>query len=158
MSSPAACAAVGNAYAYRLAALRHSILDAVSPEDIRDIFVALVVKAKTGQADAGKLVLQYVFGKPPAMQDLERIHADDQVLLQMVPPPPQGTTAHKSNPAPTANGGTGAPARTGSVSDGLAAPGTGGQPPRAANPPSANGDNRPRVPVGDTAAMPRVSG
>jgi hypothetical protein len=54
----------GNPHVRRIAAMRQAILAAVSPEDVRDILLALVALAKEGDREAAKFVLQYTLGKP----------------------------------------------------------------------------------------------
>jgi hypothetical protein len=56
----------GNPYARLVAALRKAAIEAVTPEDIRDIINALKEKAKTGDLAAAKLLLSYTLGKPAA--------------------------------------------------------------------------------------------
>jgi hypothetical protein len=54
----------GNPYARRTAALRHAILDVVTPEEIRALAGRLLELAREGDLAAAKLVLSYAIGKP----------------------------------------------------------------------------------------------
>ena len=61
----------GNAVAERRRLLRQAALAAVSPETVRDILAAVVVRALTGDMAAAKLVLNYVVGKSETMPDTD---------------------------------------------------------------------------------------
>jgi hypothetical protein len=54
----------GNPYARRTAALRHAILDVVTPDEIRALAGRLLELAKEGDLAAAKLVMSYAVGKP----------------------------------------------------------------------------------------------
>jgi hypothetical protein len=54
----------GNPYARRTAALRHAILDVVTPDEIRALAGRLLELAREGDLAAAKLVLSYAVGKP----------------------------------------------------------------------------------------------
>jgi hypothetical protein len=54
----------GNPFGPRFAALRYAAYDVVTPENMRDIISALVLRALTGDVVAIKLVLAYALGKP----------------------------------------------------------------------------------------------
>jgi hypothetical protein len=56
----------GNPYGQRVALLRGAFLDALQPEDIRAVALALLLKAQSGDLTAAKLLLQYSLGKPIA--------------------------------------------------------------------------------------------
>jgi hypothetical protein len=81
----------GNPNVRRIAAMRQAILEAVSPEDVRDIMIALVAQAKEGDREAAKIVLQYTLGKPGAWDE-----AADGVNGE-----PQAPAAPKVREAPT---------------------------------------------------------
>jgi hypothetical protein len=94
----------GNPHARRIAAMRQAILAAVSPEDVRDIMLALVAQAKEGNREAAKIVLQYTLGKPgswdPATDlgdvDLPAPAAPPRVDAPVAAPP----AANTARPAP----------------------------------------------------------
>jgi len=56
----------GNPFAHRVADLRAAFLDALTPEDMRAVALALLLKARSGDLTAAKLLLQYSLGKPVA--------------------------------------------------------------------------------------------
>lgn len=53
----------GNSRHRRVAQLRAAMLDAVTPEDVRAVLVALVAKAKRGDVAATRVLLDRLFGK-----------------------------------------------------------------------------------------------
>jgi hypothetical protein len=63
----------GNLSARRSAALRQAALDGVTPQSVRDILSALVVRAITGDVAAAKVVLAHAIGKPAAAPDCDEI-------------------------------------------------------------------------------------
>ena len=63
----------GNPFARRGALLRQAALGAVSPETVRDILAALVVRALTGDLGAAKLIFNFALGKSEAEPELEDI-------------------------------------------------------------------------------------
>jgi hypothetical protein len=67
------CGGPGNPYARQVAALRKAAIEAVTPDDIRDIINALKQKAKSGDLAAAKLLLSYSIGKPQAAPDPDRL-------------------------------------------------------------------------------------
>jgi hypothetical protein len=54
----------GNPYPRQVAALRNSILQAVTPKDIEEIIKAQIAQAKQGDTVAAKFVLERVLGRP----------------------------------------------------------------------------------------------
>ena len=54
----------GNPYPRQVAALRNSILQAVTPKDIEEIIKAQIAEAKQGDTVAAKFVLERVLGRP----------------------------------------------------------------------------------------------
>jgi hypothetical protein len=56
----------GNPFARRVATLHGAFLDALTPQDMRSIALALLLKAQSGDIAAAKLLLQYSLGKPIA--------------------------------------------------------------------------------------------
>lgn len=57
----------GNPTLMRIAKLRSEIQQAVTPAEIRAVFRRLLTKAKAGDVESAKLVLNYAVGKPIAM-------------------------------------------------------------------------------------------
>jgi hypothetical protein len=82
----------GNPNVRRIAAMRQAVFEAVSPEDVREIMVALVAQAKEGDREAAKVVLQYTLGKPgtwdPATNGMpgEADGAANRVAIAVTPP------------------------------------------------------------------------
>ena len=62
----------GNPFARQVAALRRTLLEAVTPEKLTAIINALVAKAEAGDVPAAKLVLSYTVGRPAAAPDPDR--------------------------------------------------------------------------------------
>jgi hypothetical protein len=56
----------GNPFGPRVALLRLAFLNAITPEDVKTVVQALILKASTGDMSAAKLLLQYSLGKPVA--------------------------------------------------------------------------------------------
>src|SRR5262245_47255102 len=54
----------GNPFARQVAALRSALVNKVTLEDIEDIVIILLLKAKQGDLAAVKLLFTYVLGKP----------------------------------------------------------------------------------------------
>ena len=54
----------GNPYPRQVAALRNSILQAVTPKDIEEIIKAQIAQAKQGDTVAAKFILERVLGRP----------------------------------------------------------------------------------------------
>ena len=52
---------------------RTALVEAITPEDVRDIMAALVLKAKSGDIAAARLVLERIFGRVTDTETLERI-------------------------------------------------------------------------------------
>jgi hypothetical protein len=63
----------GNPFGPRFAALRYAACDVVTPQNMRDILSALVLRALTGDVVAAKLVLAYALGKPDVGLDADEI-------------------------------------------------------------------------------------
>src|SRR5262249_33190998 len=90
----------GNPFARKCAALRKALLDAVSEEDIMDMARVLVLRAKTGDKEAVKLLWQYVIGKPTAPKDPDRMDIEEWRWLQdMRVPDREFTETPESVPA-----------------------------------------------------------
>jgi len=63
----------GNPLAAHVAALRRALLDAVSPQALKDVVKALLSAAKAGDVGAAKLLLTYTLGRPQEPDLLERL-------------------------------------------------------------------------------------
>ena len=75
----------GNPYTKQIAALRQALLDAVRPEDLREIVDSLVRQAKAGDVQAAREVLLRALGRPLEADLLERIEALEQRLAATPP-------------------------------------------------------------------------
>jgi hypothetical protein len=69
--------APGNPFARRVAELRWALVEGVTPQDVRDIGVALALRAQGGNIQAAKLLLQYTLGKPTEEPHPDRIDRDE---------------------------------------------------------------------------------
>jgi hypothetical protein len=74
----------GNPFARKVAALRKTLLDCVSEQDLKDMAEALKLKARQGDTAAIKLLLQYSVGKPESPKDPDRMDADEWQRLQQL--------------------------------------------------------------------------
>src|SRR3954447_22893462 len=72
----------GNPFARKVAALRKTLLDSVSDQDLKDVIEALKLRARQGDTAAIKLLLQYCVGKPESPKDPDRMDADEWRRLQ----------------------------------------------------------------------------
>ncbi len=54
----------GNPFSRQVAQLRSALIQAATPEDMKDIAQAMILEAKAGNVSAAKLLFQYLFGKP----------------------------------------------------------------------------------------------
>jgi hypothetical protein len=72
----------GNPFARKVAALRKTLLDSVSEQDLKDMVEALKLKARQGDTSAIKLLLQYCVGKPESPKDPDRMDADEWQRLR----------------------------------------------------------------------------
>ena len=70
---PGNTCAVGNPHARRVAVLRSVLVDAVAPEDLRELGKKLLEYAKAGDLDAARLLPSYVIGKPAEFEDPDRV-------------------------------------------------------------------------------------
>jgi hypothetical protein len=74
----------GNPFARKVAALRKTLLDCVSEQDLKDMVEAVKLKARQGDMAAIKLLWQYCVGKADFPKDPDRMDADEwQRLRQM---------------------------------------------------------------------------
>ena len=76
-------AARGNPHARRVARLRTALLRAVTPQDIKEVAVTLVAKAKDGDVAAVRELLQRLLGPPVGLDVLERLDAMERLLAGM---------------------------------------------------------------------------
>jgi hypothetical protein len=72
----------GNPFARQTAQLRKVLLEVVTPEEMRQVAVTLVLLAKTGKLEAIKLLFHYVLGKPGAAVDPDRLEVEEWKLAQ----------------------------------------------------------------------------
>lgn len=63
----------GNPYARQIAELRASLLDGITPADMRAVAEALVAKARDGDVRAIKELLDRTLGKPQEADLIERL-------------------------------------------------------------------------------------
>jgi hypothetical protein len=72
----------GNPFARQTAELRKALLEVVTPEEMRQVAFTLLLRAKTGNLAAIKLLLQYVIGKPAEGVDPDRLEVEEWRLAQ----------------------------------------------------------------------------
>jgi hypothetical protein len=72
----------GNPFARKVAALRKTLLDSVSEQDLADMIEQLKLKARQGDVAAIKLLLQYCVGKPESPKDPDRMDVDEWQRLR----------------------------------------------------------------------------
>ena len=73
----------GNPFAARVGRLRAALIDAVAPDDVRQVVQRLVAKAKAGDIAAAKVLFERVLGRPLQADIIERIEAlEEQVRGQ----------------------------------------------------------------------------
>lgn len=70
----------GNPYARRVGRLRSALLDAVTPEDLREVAAALVREAKGGSVPAAREIIDRLLGPPVAADIIERLEALERLL------------------------------------------------------------------------------
>jgi hypothetical protein len=58
-------------------------LKAVSPDDLRDVIIALLTAAKGGDVAAARELLQRLLGPPESLDLLNRLHVLEQQLAQL---------------------------------------------------------------------------
>jgi hypothetical protein len=75
----------GNPHYRRLAANRTAFLEAVGPEQVRQLAGRLLAQALAGDVDAARLVLAYGLGRPPAAVDPDGADRDAWQRLQGAP-------------------------------------------------------------------------
>ena len=72
----------GNPFARRVAQMRQALLQAVSDEDLQELVQALLLRAKSGDVAAARLVLSYTVGKPAATQEPDRMDVQEVQLYK----------------------------------------------------------------------------
>ena len=72
----------GNPFARQTAQLRQTLLEVVTPEELRQVAFALLLRAKAGNLTATRLLFQYVLGKPAEAVDPDRLDVEEWKLSQ----------------------------------------------------------------------------
>jgi hypothetical protein len=75
----------GNPFGRRVAALRTALLDAITPERIRELAARLHARAVAGDIPAAKLLLAYTVGEPGPAVDPDRVSVDEVDILLAAP-------------------------------------------------------------------------
>lgn len=75
-------AAAGHArpHAAKIAKLRATLFDVVTPENMRGVLIAMLKAAMEGDVAAARLILSYGIGAPEATDVLERIEGLEEAL------------------------------------------------------------------------------
>jgi hypothetical protein len=71
----------GNPHYRRLAANRTAFLEAVGPEQVKELAARLCARAQAGDLEAAKIVLAYAIGRPGPAADPDRADLDEWQLL-----------------------------------------------------------------------------
>jgi hypothetical protein len=79
----------GNPFARQVAALRKTLLAAVTPEDLEAVTRELIRQAKEGNVAAAKLLLSYALGKPAPAVDPDALDVQEWEQYRRVPDPGQ---------------------------------------------------------------------
>jgi len=74
----------GNPYARHVAALRRTMLQAISDDDLQAIVRVLVDRAKQGEKDSICILFDRLFGKPAVAQDPDRIELEELTLARLI--------------------------------------------------------------------------
>jgi hypothetical protein len=77
--------AVGNPHARKVAALKSALLEAITPEKMRELAHALHQQAIRGDIAAAQLLLRYTVGKPAEAVSPDRLALDEIKLLREYP-------------------------------------------------------------------------
>lgn len=77
--------ATGNPFAKRTAELRTTLLDAVSPADLKRMVAKMICLAKDGDVQAFKVLMSYTVGKPSNAVDPDTLAAHAFKLLKELP-------------------------------------------------------------------------
>jgi hypothetical protein len=78
-----------NPHYRRLAQARTAFLQAVGPEQVRELAQALLQRALSGDNDAAKVVLAYAVGRPQPAADPDRADLHEFALLAAAPTKPE---------------------------------------------------------------------
>lgn len=70
----------GNPYARQVAALRRELMDAVTPEDLREVVEAIVAQAKAGDLVAARLILDRTLGPSQPADLIARLEELEAVI------------------------------------------------------------------------------
>ena len=70
----------GNPHAAQVGRLRSALLDAVTPEDMRAVALALVEKARAGDIAAARVLFDRVLGKPVEADLIARLEAIEEAV------------------------------------------------------------------------------
>jgi hypothetical protein len=73
----------GNPNAKRVAELRSTLFQAVTPADLKKVVAALLKKAKSGDVASIRELLQRLLGPPEAVDLLERLDAVEAKMTQL---------------------------------------------------------------------------
>lgn len=79
----------GNPFNRQVAALRKALLNRVTAEDIEEVLAILMIKAKSGDLAAIKLLLSYTIGKPGPAVEPDSLDQQEWELHQRAAVPPQ---------------------------------------------------------------------
>ena len=93
----------GNPFARQVAAFRRRIVDRVKPEDLDQIVDDLVVKAKTGDLAATKLLLGYLVGKPSGVVNPDTLEWEEWQMRAQSPTRDEHTQVSARLPCDLAN-------------------------------------------------------
>lgn len=74
----------GNPFARKVAGLRSAVLDALSPDDLKEIIRRMIEAAKEGDVAAARIVLAYTVGKPAATVDPDAVDVGEWQLWQQM--------------------------------------------------------------------------
>lgn len=85
----------GNPNSKRVARLRQTLLKAVTPDDMREVVMEMLNKAKCGDMVAAKLLLEYTIGKPKDTVELEATGVSlTYIIKEATNPKKRRTDAH----------------------------------------------------------------
>src|SRR5436190_17494002 len=94
----------GNPFNRQVAALRRALLNRITAEDIEEVLAILLIKAKSGDLAAIKLLLSYTLGKPGPAVDPDTLDQQEWQLHQQAAVEPAAVEDVLSSlPVATAN-------------------------------------------------------
>jgi hypothetical protein len=67
----------GNPFARRVAALRRTVVTAVTPDDLSAIMAKMIERARAGNVGAARLVLAYAVGRPAPAPNPDRLDIEE---------------------------------------------------------------------------------